>query len=78
MLPDQPERCKAPRPVPSFVRRIPDTHTLPGTGKFEQLCSDLLERCKIPVQSALRDAKLDIKDVDEVSLAKAGERWFVG
>lgn len=29
--------------------------------KFEDMCSDLLDRCKRPVEQALRDAKLNIK-----------------
>jgi molecular chaperone DnaK (HSP70) len=28
--------------------------------QFEKLCSDLLDRCKRPVEQALRDAKLSI------------------
>ena len=28
--------------------------------KFEEMCSDLLDRCKRPVEQALRDAKLSI------------------
>ena len=35
--------------------------------KFEQLCDDLINRCKVPVEQALRDAKLD-SEVDEVIL----------
>ena len=27
--------------------------------QFEQLCSDLIDRCRVPVENALRDAKLD-------------------
>jgi len=27
--------------------------------RFEELCSDLIDRCRIPVENALRDAKLD-------------------
>ena len=34
--------------------------------KFEQLCSDLLDRCRIPVEAALRDAKLNLSDLNEV------------
>jgi L1 cell adhesion molecule like protein len=36
--------------------------------QFEQLCGDLLTRVKRPVEQALRDAKLDIKDIAEVIL----------
>ncbi|KAI3728940.1 hypothetical protein L6452_17585 [Arctium lappa] len=34
--------------------------------KFEELCSDLLDRLKRPVENSLRDAKLSFKDIDEV------------
>lgn len=34
--------------------------------KFEEMCSDLLDRCKVPVEQALRDAKLSISNIDEV------------
>jgi adenine-specific DNA methylase len=34
--------------------------------KFEELTKDLLERCKEPLQKALKDAKLTPKDIDEV------------
>jgi molecular chaperone DnaK len=36
--------------------------------QFEQLCGDLLDRCRIPVEQALRDAKLSAADLDEVVL----------
>lgn len=36
--------------------------------KFEELCSDLIDRCRIPVENALRDAKLDKSAIDEVVL----------
>ncbi|KAK2972468.1 hypothetical protein RJ640_003894 [Escallonia rubra] len=36
--------------------------------KFEELCSDLLNRLKTPVENSLRDAKLSFKDLDEVIL----------
>jgi len=42
--------------------------------KFEQQCSDLLERCRIPVENALKDAKTDVKDVDEVILVGGSTR----
>lgn len=34
--------------------------------KFEELCSDLLDRCRIPVENALKDAKLKLSDLHEV------------
>ncbi|KAJ6715534.1 HEAT SHOCK PROTEIN 70KDA [Salix viminalis] len=36
--------------------------------KFEELCSDLLDRLKTPVENSLRDAKLAFKDLDEMKL----------
>ncbi|MBE9169412.1 molecular chaperone DnaK [Pleurocapsales cyanobacterium LEGE 06147] len=37
--------------------------------QFEQMCSDLFDRCRIPVNQALQDAKLTASDIDEVVLA---------
>ena len=34
--------------------------------KFESICSDLLDRCRIPVEQALKDAKLKLSDLNEV------------
>ncbi|CAK9157712.1 unnamed protein product [Ilex paraguariensis] len=42
--------------------------------KFEELCSDLLDRLKTPVQNALRDAKLSFSDLDEVILVGGSTR----
>ncbi|GFQ03958.1 stromal 70 kDa heat shock-related protein chloroplastic [Phtheirospermum japonicum] len=42
--------------------------------KFEELCSDLLDRLKTPVQNSLRDAKLNINDIDEVILVGGSTR----
>ncbi|KAF2293918.1 hypothetical protein GH714_005653 [Hevea brasiliensis] len=42
--------------------------------KFEELCSDLLDRLKTPVETALRDAKLSFKDIDEVILVGGSTR----
>ncbi|KAE8728105.1 Stromal 70 kDa heat shock-related protein [Hibiscus syriacus] len=42
--------------------------------KFEELCSDLLDRLKKPVENALGDAKLTIKDIDEVILVGGSTR----
>ncbi|KAF9611160.1 hypothetical protein IFM89_027305, partial [Coptis chinensis] len=36
--------------------------------KFEELCSDLHDRLKTPVDNALKDAKLSFEDIDEVIL----------
>ncbi|MBD2328527.1 molecular chaperone DnaK [Alkalinema sp. FACHB-956] len=37
-------------------------------GKFEELCADLIDRCRIPVEKALSDAKLTKDRIDEVVL----------
>ncbi|BBN19745.1 molecular chaperone DnaK [Marchantia polymorpha subsp. ruderalis] len=42
--------------------------------KFEELCSDLLDRCKTPVENSLRDAKLTFKDLNEVILVGGSTR----
>ena len=42
--------------------------------KFEDMCSDLLDRCRIPVERALRDAKLDLKEINEVILVGGSTR----
>ncbi|KAG6535475.1 hypothetical protein ZIOFF_000475 [Zingiber officinale] len=42
--------------------------------KFEELCSDLLDRLRTPVNNALKDAKLSFKDLDEVILVGGSTR----
>ncbi|XP_071729827.1 stromal 70 kDa heat shock-related protein, chloroplastic [Rutidosis leptorrhynchoides] len=42
--------------------------------KFEELCSDLLDRLKRPVENSLRDAKLSFTDLDEVILVGGSTR----
>lgn len=42
--------------------------------KFESMCSDLLDRCRIPVETALRDAKVSLSDIDEVILVGGSTR----
>jgi molecular chaperone DnaK len=42
--------------------------------KFEELASDLIDRCRIPVESALRDSKLDKSKIDEVVLVGGSTR----
>ncbi|XP_072980208.1 stromal 70 kDa heat shock-related protein, chloroplastic [Typha angustifolia] len=42
--------------------------------KFEELCSDLLDRLKTPVENSLKDAKLSFKDIDEVILVGGSTR----
>jgi molecular chaperone DnaK len=43
-------------------------------GKFEELCADLIDRCRIPVENALRDAKIDKSKIDEVVLVGGSTR----
>jgi molecular chaperone DnaK len=42
--------------------------------QFEQMCDGLIERCRGPVIQALKDAKLDPKDIDEVVLVGGSTR----
>jgi molecular chaperone DnaK len=42
--------------------------------QFEQMCDGLIERCRGPVVQALKDAKLDPKDIDEVVLVGGSTR----
>ena len=42
--------------------------------KFEQLCEELILRSKIPVENALRDARLDKTKIDEVVLVGGSTR----
>ena len=42
--------------------------------KFEELCSDLIDRCGVPVKNALKDAKLSKSDIDEVVLVGGSTR----
>jgi heat shock protein 1/8 len=42
--------------------------------KFEELCDDLITRCKTPVENALKDANLDLSDMDEVILVGGSTR----
>lgn len=42
--------------------------------KFEQMINDLVERCRKPVQDALKDAKLQPGDIDEVILVGGSTR----
>nr|YP_009294193.1 heat shock protein 70 chaperone [Palmaria palmata]AOM67633.1 heat shock protein 70 chaperone [Palmaria palmata] len=42
--------------------------------KFEDLCSDLISRCEIPVKNALKDAQLDTSKIDEVVLVGGSTR----
>merc|ERR1719217_694383 len=42
--------------------------------KFEQLCEDLISRCRLPVEQSLKDAKLSLSEVDEVILVGGSTR----
>ncbi len=42
--------------------------------KFEELCWDLISRCQIPVNNALKDAQLNSSDIDEIVLVGGSTR----
>ncbi|MEX0269520.1 molecular chaperone DnaK [Leptolyngbyaceae cyanobacterium UHCC 1019] len=42
--------------------------------EFEKLAADLLDRCRVPVEQAIRDAKLTASDIDEVVLVGGSTR----
>lgn len=42
--------------------------------KFENLCQELINRCRIPVEKALSDARLDKSDINEVVLVGGSTR----
>ncbi|NET65116.1 MAG: molecular chaperone DnaK [Moorea sp. SIO1G6] len=43
-------------------------------GQFEDICSGLIDRCRIPVENAIKDAKLDKSAIDEVVLVGGSTR----
>ncbi len=43
-------------------------------GQFEQMCADLLDRCRLPVEQALKDANLTSAALDEVILVGGSTR----
>ncbi|MFY7802820.1 MAG: molecular chaperone DnaK, partial [Limnoraphis robusta] len=43
-------------------------------GKFEEICADLIDRCRIPVENSVRDAKLNKSDIDEIVLVGGSTR----
>ena len=43
-------------------------------GKFEELCAALIDRCRVPVEAALRDSKLAKESIDEVVLVGGSTR----
>nr|QJF58239.1 heat shock protein 70 chaperone [Corallina officinalis]QJF58438.1 heat shock protein 70 chaperone [Corallina officinalis]QJF58637.1 heat shock protein 70 chaperone [Corallina officinalis]QJF58836.1 heat shock protein 70 chaperone [Corallina officinalis] len=42
--------------------------------KFEDLCTDLINRCQVPVRTALQDAQLDPSKIDQVVLVGGSTR----
>ncbi|MDR9402118.1 MAG: molecular chaperone DnaK [Halothece sp. Uz-M2-17] len=42
--------------------------------KFEELCADLIDRCSVPVENALKDAKLDKSKIDEIVMVGGSTR----
>ncbi|KAK3000645.1 LOW QUALITY PROTEIN: hypothetical protein RJ639_020642, partial [Escallonia herrerae] len=42
--------------------------------KFEDLCSDLIDRLQTPAENAIKDAKLSFKNIDEVVLVGGSTR----
>lgn len=42
--------------------------------KFEELCSNLINRCRLPVENSLRDAKINTNQIDEVILVGGSTR----
>uniref|UniRef100_A0AAU7YRN3 Chaperone protein DnaK n=1 Tax=Gracilaria hainanensis TaxID=2871843 RepID=A0AAU7YRN3_9FLOR len=42
--------------------------------KFEYLCQDLINRCEVPVNNALRDAQLSSSNIDEIVLVGGSTR----
>lgn len=42
--------------------------------KFEELCAKLIDRCRVPVEQSLKDAKLSKTDIDEVVLVGGSTR----
>lgn len=42
--------------------------------KFEEICADLIDRCRIPVENAIKDAKIDKAAINEVVLVGGSTR----
>ncbi|NCR41332.1 MAG: molecular chaperone DnaK [Microcystis aeruginosa W13-11] len=42
--------------------------------KFEEICAGLIDRCRVPVENAIRDAKIDKSALDEVVLVGGSTR----
>ncbi|WP_413678835.1 molecular chaperone DnaK [Prochlorococcus sp. MIT 0916] len=43
-------------------------------GKFEELASNLIDRCRVPVEQALKDAKLSTGEIDEIVMVGGSTR----
>merc|ERR1711862_800961 len=41
---------------------------------FEELCQELIDRCRIPVEKSINDARLDKSDISEVVLVGGSTR----
>jgi molecular chaperone DnaK len=48
--------------------------TVLTAAKFEDLCESLIQRCKTPVENALRDAKIEPSQIDQVVLVGGSTR----
>jgi molecular chaperone DnaK len=42
--------------------------------KFEEICADLIDRCAVPVEQALKDAKINKESIDEVVMVGGSTR----
>lgn len=51
-----------------------DFYTSITRARFQELCDDLLRSCLVPVENALRDAKLDKSAIDQVVLVGGSTR----
>jgi len=43
-------------------------------GKFEELCEDLINRCRLPVEAAIKDARVDRASINELVLVGGSTR----
>ncbi len=43
-------------------------------GKFEELAANLIDRCRVPVEQALKDAKLSTGEIDEIVMVGGSTR----
>lgn len=43
-------------------------------GKFEELCEDLINRCRLPVEAAIKDARVDRNTINELVLVGGSTR----